>query len=219
MLTAKVRMKRTTIILALVAICISTRGQNFTNLNFEAAYNLPGNPGFNGTSISVAYAMPGWTAYDGIPGGGGGALFSIYYVSNSFPGDSTAVELDGGSLALSGNNLSVGLYDDGYISQTGTVPVNAASLEFDVSSSANLHVTLGGQGLSYSEISGGPDYTVYGANIPVDMEGQTEALTFYMDGGETLLDDIEFQPIPEPSEYGLMGVGLVVFGFWRRRKR
>jgi hypothetical protein len=206
-----------TLIIAIIFI-ISTRGQGFQNLNFESAQNLPGNPGLGGEPLSAADALPDWTAYSGP-----NILANIFYVSNSFPGVSTVVELEGGSLALSGNNLSVGLYNDGSISQTGLVPENAESLQFEANITDNaLLVTLGGQSLSYSALSEAPDYTVYGANIPADMDGQMEALTFLVQGlsAGTLLDDIEFSAmsIPEPSEYVLVGLGAMLFGLRRFRK-
>ncbi len=106
-------MKRTTMMLTVAAIfVISARGQDFLNLNFESAFgtgtNFPGNPG-NGVLVSVSAtnaftsALPGWTAYDGTL-----ALSDVYYVSNNAGEVSSSVELESGSLALSGNNLSVG---------------------------------------------------------------------------------------------------------------
>jgi hypothetical protein len=83
---------------------ISARGQGFLNLNFESAQNLPGNPGY-GALVSATNALPDWTACSG-----GAALSAFYYVNNNV-GVSSSVELEGGSLALSGNNLSVGLYE------------------------------------------------------------------------------------------------------------
>jgi hypothetical protein len=208
-------MKRMTMILAMATLFIvSVRGQDFTNLDLESAYNLPGNP-VNGVFVSVTNALPGWTAYDG-----DAALSDIYYVSNYLGGFASAVELAGGSNALSGNNLSVELSPDGSISQTGLVPDNAESLQFEALIAANgLSVKLGGQSLSYSAISEGPDYNVYGANIPTDMDGEMEALTFSIQPGpgDVLLDDIEFSPIPEPSEYALIGLGAILFGFYRRK--
>jgi hypothetical protein len=177
---------------------------------------------FNQTAFSrlTAHAN-GWTPYNG-PVGVGGALSSIYYVSNNFYGPASSVELESGSLALSGNSLSVGLYQDSAISQTGLVPTNAESLQFEASSPipgvAGFLVTLGGQSLSYSVLSEGPDYTdVYGANIPANLDGLTEALTFSCLGngsGNVLLDDIDFSPmsVPEPSEYALIGLGAILFG-------
>ncbi len=219
-------MKRVTMILAVAAIfIISARGQGFLNLNFESAFgtgtNFPGNPG-EGVSVSVANALPEWTAWDG-PVGTGAALSSIYYVSNIL-GYASNVELESGSLALSGNNLSVGLYLNSSISQTGLVPSNAGSLEFEaqgVGEGSGFSVTLGGQNLSYSVISAGAGYNVYGANIPSDLDGQTETLIFGCQGigsGNVLLDDINFVPVPEPSECTLLGLGAILFGLCRWRK-
>ena len=205
------------IILAVSAIfSIAARGQTFLNLNFESAQNLPGNPPIpDGTDVAATNALPDWTAF-----GGSLALSEINYVSNYFSGNSTAVELEGGSLALSGN-LSVGLYPNSSISQTGLVPDNAEYLQFEASSSVNLHLTLGGQSLSYSAISGDSGYDVYEATIPITQEGQMETLTFGIQGpGQTLLDDIDFSPesVPEPSEYALMGLGAILLGFSYLRK-
>lgn len=210
-------MKRITAILAVAALIISARGQGFLNLNFESAQNLPGNPG-NGVLVSVTDALPDWTAYDG-----DFALADVYYVSNSLGDVSGSVELEGGSLALSGN-YSVGLFGNGSISQTAAVPDNAESLQFEATTLDSLYVTLGGQNLSYSLLSEGPndDYAVYGANIPSDLDGQTETLTFGMQGsGETLLDDIDFSSmsVPEPSECALIGFGAIVLGFYRRKQQ
>lgn len=200
-------------------LVVTARGQNFTNLDFELAYNLPGNPPEpDGSTISVTNALPDWTAYVGST-----ALSYINYVSNFFGGASSPVELEGGSLALSGN-FSVGFYAPlSSISQTGMVPENAESLQFESTGySPNLQVTLGGQELSYSAVSEGPDYTVYGANIPADLDGQLEELTFGASPGagtKFLLDDIEFMTVPEPSECALMGLSAILFGLWHRRKQ
>ena len=213
-------LKRITMTVAVAAIfIISARGQGFQNLDFESAQNLPGNPA-NGELVPTANALPGWTAYDGfLPGAL--ALSDIYYVSNTL-GRAQNPELESGSLALSGN-FSVGLYGISAISQTGMVPDNAESLQFEAHITDNaLSVALGAQSLSFSALSEGPGYTVYGANIPAGMDGQTEALTFSLEfsSAGTLLDNIEFSPtsVPEPSACALIGVGAVLFGFCYRRK-
>lgn len=201
--------------LAVVAVLSPAVGQGFLNLNFESAQNLPANPPFpDGTDLPATNALPGWTAYNNNV-----VLSEINYVSNEFSGSSTVVELQGGSLALSGD-FSVALFSDGSISQTGLVPSNAGSLEFEAAH--DLEVILGGQSLSYSALSEGPGYTIYEAGIPSDMDGQTEELTFKINGpGQTLLDNIEFLPtsVPEPAEGALIGVGAVLFGGFRWRRR
>jgi hypothetical protein len=213
-------MKRITMTLAVAAIFIlSARGQGFQNLNFESANNLPGNPPDFGSPVSVTSALPDWAAYNGP-----NALSSISYVSNNISGSSSSVELEGGILALDGN-WSVELFDGGSISQTAMVPGNAESLQFEAqgigpgdSLDANdLSVTLGGQSLSYSALFDGPDYVEYGANIPTDLDGQIEALTFLIQS-KARFDDIEFStsPIPEPSEYALIGLGAILVGLARR---
>jgi hypothetical protein len=216
-------MKTKTMVLALAAfIAVSARGQSFSNLNFDLAQNLPGNPGI-GALVAVTNALPDWAAYAGVS-----ALSEIFYESNIL-GHAQNVELEGGSLALSGSVFSVGLYLDASISQTGAVPVNAESLEFEAHGpgpggtlgASDLSVTLGAQTLSYSTLSDGPDYIVYGANIPSDLDGQLEALTFSVQSGGDLLDAIEFSPtsIPEPSECALIGLGTIAIGLWRRSFR
>ncbi|HEX3626094.1 MAG TPA: hypothetical protein VH280_11785 [Verrucomicrobiae bacterium] len=200
-----------------VIVAASARGQGFLNLDFESAYGLPGSPVKYGELVSVTNALPGWTANVDK-----NALSDINYVSNMIYGVSTLVELEGGSLTLSGD-FSVRLDSGGSISQTGLVPDNAESLQFEAIANAqpNLYVILGGQSLSYSVLFAGSGYDVYGANIPAEMDGLMETLTFGIEGPSySVLDNIEFSPqiIPEPSEFGLIGVGAVVFEVLRRRK-
>jgi hypothetical protein len=210
-------MKRTVLSFIFAVICaVAAKGQGFLNLDFESAYNLPGNPPIpDGVDVPTANALPDWAAYNGDV-----SLSEINYVSNFFGGSSTAVELEGGSLAI-GGKFSVGLYGAGSIIQTGMVPGNAESLQFEAASPIGLEITLGGQNLSFSALSQGSGYTVYGAKIPADLDGQMEALTFsILDvGGSALLDNIEFSPtsVPEPSEFTFIGLGAVLFGLVRYR--
>ena len=207
--------KITTMLIVTALLTISVRGQGFINLDFSLAYNLPSNPGINGLPVSATNALPGWTAYDG-----DNVLSSIYYLTNSLSRFSSAVELEGGTLALGGNNFGVGLFG-GSISQTAQVPSNAESLEFETSFALNLWLYLGGQRIYYTEISAGNGYDTYGANLPAGMAGQVETLTFYEDGSQTVLDDFGFSssPIPEPGEGALLGLGALVWGVYWRRSR
>jgi hypothetical protein len=132
--------------------------------------------------------------------------------------------LEGGSLALSGN-YSVGLFSDGSISQTGLVPDNAESVQFETSANITglaLNVILGGDNLGFSALSQGTGYTVYGINIPAAMDGQMETLTFRTEGATPgiLLDNIEFSPmsVPEPSACALLGLGAILLALRPLRK-
>jgi hypothetical protein len=210
-------------IFAFVAIfIISARGQGFVNLDFESAYDLPWNPG-NGMLVPITNALPGWAAFDDTA-----PLSQVFYVSNYVLGSAEPVALDSGSLALSGG-FSVELFGEGSISQTGLVPNNSLSLEFEAQGegpngslvSSGFSVSLGGQTLSYSSISQGLGYTLYGANIPSALDSQVEPLVFECQGpgsGEVVLDNIEFSPssVPEPAECALIGLGLLLFGLRRR---
>ncbi len=201
----------------LIASVILTYGQGFSNLNFESAYDLPANPDSEGELVSVTYALPDWTADGGAP--------AIYYGSNTLEHTQGAT-LEGGTLALSGD-FSAALYDGGSISQTGLVPANAESLYFEayIASAADFAITLGGQKLSYSLISQGPNYVdEYAANIPAAMDDESETLDFSCEGvgsGGVLLDDIQFSPsaTPEPGEMALIGLGAVLFYMSKRRKQ
>ena len=206
-------MNRMKIILAVCAIiAASAHAQGFVNVNFESANNLTN----SGMSMPVANALPGWTAYNSI-----NVLVNITYLTNSAYVGGT-LELLGGSAALSGNAFSVYLGTQGAISQTATVPADAASLEFEATSpGTGLSVTLGGQDLHYSLLYEGTVYGIYGVNIPAGLDAQMETLTFSMPSfGSTLLDDIEFSSsgVPEPSTCALIGLGALLFAFRPHRQ-
>ena len=211
-------MKRIVMMQVVIAIfTISARAQGFVNLNFESANNLTN----SGMSMPVANALPGWIAYNG-PVSPANALDTIRYLTNSANVGGT-LELLGGSAALSGNAFSVYLGTQGAISQTATVPADAASLEFEATSpGTGLSVTLGGQDLHYSLLYEGTVYGIYGVNIPAGLDAQMETLTFSMPSfGSTLLDDIEFSSsgVPEPSTCALIGLGAVLFVVRRLRQQ
>jgi hypothetical protein len=206
------------IVTVAVSLIISVSGQGFLNLNFESAYDLPGNPGEDGVLVSVTNALPNWTAGDG-------ALSEVNYASNYVAGSEAPIGLVGGSLVPSGN-YSAELYNSGSISQIGLVPDNAESLQFEanglpLSSASGFSVSLGGQTLSYSLLSEGTNDYLFGANIPADLDGQSEALTFGCFGlgsGGVVLDNIQFSPasVPEPTECALIGLGVLFFSLRRR---
>lgn len=195
---------------------VSAYGQGtFQNLDFEAAKLISTPLGYAATN-----ALPGWSAFAGtnelsaIRGYGGAGILPVTLdASNSF--------VIGGTYdVVLGYASSLG---EGSISQVGLVPLDAQTLFFKarVDPGSTLDVSLGSQGLLYSAIAAGSDYTLYGANIS-SFARETTTLTFAAAAGVGVLDDIQFssQPIPEPPVLALLSLcgGLLTWTCARRRR-
>ena len=208
---------------------VDSFSQAFVNLDFESA-NLTAVPaGQFGGYVSSTNAIPSWTAFiDGIQttqvlqnNGTLGAPSSSIWGPNSpsvgiFQGQSSVILTAG----VGGHTTS--------LSQTGLVPVSAASLLFEAapnySGAGTFLVSLGGQNLNYFALSTGANYTLYGADISA-FGGQTETMTFSDTSiGSNFsyeeLDAIQFStsPIPEPSALGLSALGGLFLACRRWRK-
>jgi hypothetical protein len=106
------------------------------------------------------------------------------------------------------------------------VPAGTASLLVEAYVFGSpFSVTLGGQALQLVPLESFAHYTLWGANIPSSMAGQSETLSFVEPASATVvptileLDDISFSPtavIPEPSEILLTGLGGLFFAVYRR---
>jgi len=205
----------------------SASGQVFQNLDFESANLSPIPAGQFGGEVPITDAIPGWTGYLGTA-----------QVSQVLQNDYT---LGAASLDILGPNWSLsGIIDGQYtvvlqpgagssgvtvgvsISQTGLIPTSTESLFFNSqanSGATTLLVSLGGQNVSFSAISTGPNYTLYGGNISA-FAGQAEQLTITAvanAGNLWYIDDIQFSPssVPEPSTLGLIALGGLLFGLRR----
>ena len=198
--------------------------QGFINLNFENAKFVsdPGS-GYYPTSVYANKAIPGWTAY-----AGESPLSEIF---------SNTVSLSGGMISIIGNNNSLGfppvegqyyimLVGANYagslntagIGQTGTIPLNAATLTFWGNFPTD-GVSFSGQNLTTFQIGSTPFYNIYSANIS-SYAGQTGQLLFTTHPGrDNYLDNIQFSnsPVPEPGSVALLVVGGWL-GAWRRRR-
>ena len=191
-----------------IIVVVSARSQGtFQNLGFEAARIILVNNSLH--DIATTNALPGWSAFFGA-----NQLSTITY------NDAAAIPRVGlyGSNAFGFiESFTVLLNNGGSISQTGLVPTNAESLRFKASQPGltPLSVSLGGQSLSYTAISSGPNYTLYGADIS-RFAGQTASLTF-LSPSLDFIDDIEFSPqvIPEPSSLALCLCGGLLLGGWK----
>ena len=205
-------------------------GQGFVNLNFEQAIIVtdPSVP-YYPYGVYASNALPGWTTI--------GFLSPTYILYNDISLGATSITLCGTNSPYSPSSLdgrfSIDLYggvegpaSGASISQTGLVPTNAVSIRFIAQGLAQpfggpLLVSLGGQNISYSTISTGPNYTVYGGDISV-FAGQIAQLTFNTPQGNNNyweLDDIQFSslPVPEPSVLSLCGICTFLI-YWRMKQ-
>jgi hypothetical protein len=154
----------------------SIKGQSFLNLDFEAATKVVYN-----SENPINNALPDWSVYIGTSQAN--QIFvgqpSIY--ASELLTTGAVNEVIDGNFSLAIQSLGASL------DQTAMVPAGAESLLFDMRGSptqygGSLSVSLGGEALSYSAISSGPNYTLYGANIPFGLAGQTETLSFFSTG-------------------------------------
>jgi len=207
-------------ILSRVGFC-----QGFVNLNFESAQVIPATGSYpNG--IDTANALPGWSVYYGANQQSQitynnpalGSTFVTLYATNGFQlAGNYSVLLQGGGTASAAT-----------ISQTGLVPLSAESILFygagNSSITSGLVVSVGGQNLSLTALSTGPNYTVYGADVS-SFSGQTETLSFsaleaFGGYNNWNIDNIQFSSsaVPEPSVLALSGLGGLLLACRRWKK-
>lgn len=211
------------LIVLYMILCHAVQAQGFVNLDFEAA-NLSG---YGAGPVPTSNAIPGWAAYIGT-----NVQTDIVYNELSLGAPSVAIFGTNGIPPALDGAYSIDLYGGAgsstsvSISQTGLVPANAASIRFIAQPAGGttfLLASLGGQNISFSALSTGPGYTLYGGNIPLAFAGQLEQLTFSAPtgGGNNYweIDDIQFSAssVPEPDVLGLVAVGGLLFGLrhWR----
>lgn len=216
-----------TITASLTILLFVTRlgfSQGFINLDFESANLSAYGAGF----VPAPDAIPGWTAYiDGV------SQANIFYNELSLGAPAVAVFGTNGFYNVIDGAYSIDLYGGSMvsagvsISQPGTVPASAKSILFKAENNGPLFtgvllVSLGGQNIPYFSLSTGPNYTLYGGNIPSAFAGQSEQLTFSaLQGGNNYweIDDIQFSPspVPEPTSLAVAAFGALLFGSRRWR--
>jgi hypothetical protein len=190
----------------------------FENLDFEAAnIQQSQTPG----QVSSLDALPGWSVYLG-------ANQQTLVGYNSVALGSTWVTLQGTNAPFGiynsiEGNFSLLLQGGGTapcaaIAQTGLVPANAQSLNFQAQAGGGtLVVSVGGQIVPFFATAAGPNYSWYGADVSA-FAGQTVELRFSALQGlnDWNLDTIRFSPvpIPEPGTLALFAIGALLLG-WR----
>jgi|ERR1035441_8985888 hypothetical protein len=202
--------------------------QDFQNLDFEAAQNIPVfDPHGHPWTMSAADALPGWTCFYGT-----NQFVRAWY--NDLALDSPAVGIMGGAsplfalvptglldgqycASLQAGTVSTGSSYPASIGQTVQIPSTAKSITF--SGSYAFSVSFAGNpipmGISVPEGS----YTVYAGDIS-QFAGQTGELLITSTNHFSFMDDIQFSPtaIPEPSAFDLTAAALMLlFGIRARR--
>jgi hypothetical protein len=184
--------------------------------------------------------LPGWSASLG-------SVSTTQVLQNNITLGSASIDIFGpdwnGVPGIIDGSYSVALqwgYGPGLIeesvslSQDGTIPANARSLEFEAWAflpPSPLTVSFAGDNLSLFVVSSGVSpsgqpYNVYGANISryANQTGQLEfTAPFSAVGGAggVELDDISFSPsaVPEPGPVALTAIGGLIFAWFRQRSR
>jgi hypothetical protein len=225
---------KTAIATIIIASSVQTFAQGtFQNLNFEQANPISAGYPYQPWDVNAASALPSWTVSYG-------SVEQTVVAFNVISAGAAQVDLFGpdngvGDPGVIDGNYSVAvqagfgpglLPESTSLSQNGTIPANAETLEFDAQNfegGTPLSVSFAGDNLTLFVVSSavapsGQPYNVYGANI-APYAGQTGQLeftaTFY---NWVELDDISFSTtaIPEPSPLALTGVGGLLFALYRR---
>ncbi len=192
-------------------------------MDFEQAQivSIPGSPYFP-NDVVRANALPGWTTYEHFLG-------SNMIWHNALSAGSAAISIhdNAGSAPVMQGRYRIALqpYFTGTIltgiGQVGTIPLSAQSVRWFQTAGLPL-VSFAGQNLSIVHLYNEGAYSVYGANL-AGLAGTTGELQFRGQGAYTFgvyLDNITFstQPVPEPSTYAMITLGLTL-ALLRRRKQ
>ena len=198
------------------ALLRTAPGQDFVNLNFEAArfFVAPTPPGGWGDFVDPAMAFPGWTVY-------GVALYNnltlgspaVDLMGPSFPNAVGYTPLQGSySVLMQYFGLAGG---PPTLSQTAVVPTGTHSISFLVRAEtgpADAAVTLNGASIPLVQISGGRlagDITTFAGGVAQLTFSTPSSSGRY---SELYLDDIRFSAlsIPEPGSLSLAGLGILL---------
>jgi len=203
-----------TIFIILATITTATAGQ-FTNLGFEDP-NLSHVVGGRGPTSEV---LQGWTLKN--ENGISYPQQTIVTPNLAYPASLTsAPSIPGTGVDFGKNALFLGpifpsLLPVYTLSQSGTIPINAAQLLFYNSSSPAIILQINGQSIPYAN-------NIFTGIVNVDIStfaGQQVDLSFTFPKGAPLLFDIAgFTTVPEPSTYALFGFGAAMLWYHRRHR-
>jgi len=126
------------------------------------------------------------------------------------------------SVFLQGASIFAGPYSAA-IAQSGLIPFNSKSLMFLAAPWSTVQASFAGQLISLVEIGSSGNNIVLGGDIS-QFAGHVGELRFTTPPTEgAFFDNIQFSthPIPEPSAFGLLGVGMALMGMscWTQKQR
>jgi hypothetical protein len=208
-------------------------GQGFVNLDFEDSIVTSSTPAWWFAGNTGMANMPGWTEFNGWSdsnySGGASVIYNnqtldspnVSLWDTAYPNPAIqgifSLYLYGGSTAYA--QAYPGLPTGASISQTGQIPITANSISYWGSSYNGLQVTFNGQPLAFINTGNGANYSVWSADISA-YAGQTGQLVFtaaWQNGG--MLDNIQFSSsqVPEPSVFGLLSTGMILYLWLMKR--
>lgn len=222
-------------LILLNAALLDAAAPPFQNLNFESA-NLPVLPvGQPGGLVSVTDALPGWNAFLG-------TQLQSQVHHNEFAVGSSAITIRGPHFfsPIIEREFDLGLQAgrdpagpgalDVSVSQSGFVPVDSLSIRFIAApgvsfpGASGLRLELDDQNIPLQVLSTIGGYVEIGGDISA-FAGQTAnleiiAIADLLRYNVVLLDAITFSPVPvpEPSTWALLGVGLLCFANYIRKR-
>lgn len=195
--------------------------QNFSDLDFEQSVVVSSNYNSEAGFYYGTANVPDWTGYLGANLEttilwnnltlGNASIDVVGPVLGAIQGQFTLVLQPGGDPFGSGQSVV-----SASMSQTGFVPINAESLQFEARTYSSFTVSLGGQDLSLIPLETTANYTLYGAAIS-QFAGRVDTLTITALGGGpnavNYFDSFVFSPsvIPEPSVFSLFALGGLFF--------
>jgi hypothetical protein len=220
--------------------CANAQG-TFQNFNFESANLSPETPGPAPNYVPISSALPAWTVYIGTA-----QQTQVEYNVTTLGNASVDILGPNWTGSLAASESGYGIIDGKYtvvlqsgeytntdvysasLSQNGTIPGNAQSLQFEADNGAYaLSVSFAGNNLPLNVLSSGLSpsgipYTVYGVDI-APYSSQTGLLEFTESFSASVeLDDISFSTTavaPEPSTLALILTGGVAFAASAYRAR